>query len=271
MKAPVSLSHEELLAVLAKAKERRLRDWVMLLTLLWHGLRVSELVSSSTRQLGLFFTREKAERRRSEVDGHSQIVEVERKIKGKKRKCYLVTAPDSITRPGLTFDGIEGQEITVQRLKGSLKTAQPLYDHEHPLLNEKLAWEEWMAERNLHGKKGGSKMQQNDVLLHFEFKDPVFGISRTQLFRLYRGYAEAAGLPKRKRHPHCLKHTIGTMLVDAGRPLPEVQVHLGHKSLGSTGKYTLPREEVVSRNVGKAMRAIGQFRQLQQRALFEEK
>jgi integrase len=271
MKAPVSLSHEELLAVLAKAKERRLRDWVMLVTLLWHGLRVSELVSSSTRQLGLFFTRDRAERRRSELEGPAEIKEVDRKIKGKRRRCYLVLAPETITKPGLTFDGVEGQEITVQRLKGSLKTAQPLYEHEHPLLNEKLAWEEWLAERSSHGKKGGAKMQQNHILLHFANKDAVFGISRVHLWRLYRCYAREAGLPKRKQHPHCLKHTIGTWLIDMGLTLPEVQVHLGHKSIGSTGKYTLPREDVVSRNVGAAMRRSGELRNQQQGALFEAK
>jgi site-specific recombinase XerD len=267
MKAPISLSSEELLAVLAKAKERRLRDWVILLTIYWHGFRVSEAVRSSTHQLGLFFTQAKADQRVAEA-GDGTVQQVERRIKGKLRTCFLVVSSQPIVKPGLTLESIEGQEITVQRLKRSMKTVQGLQEHENPLLNERLAWDEWLAEGNRHGKKGGAKMQQNNVLLHFSQNDPLFGISRSQLFRLFQRYAREAGLPRRKRHPHCLKHTLGTDLVEAGVPLPNVQVALGHKSLASTGQYTLPKEDAVSRAVGKAIRGKGEFRPFQQGQLF---
>ncbi len=266
MKAPVSLTSEELLAVLAKARTRRLRDWAILVLLYWHGYRVSELVRSSTRQLGLFFTHEKAQQRCEECPG-SSVQEVVRKIKHKPRTCYLVTSPVAIERPGLTVDAVEGAEITVQRLKGSMRTTQNLQDHENPLLDEKQAWREWLAERPRLGKKGAAKMSQKDVLGHFP-SDEVFNISRRQVHRLFQRYATEAGLPRRKRHPHCLKHTIGTDLVESGLPLPKVQVHLGHKSLASTGKYTLPKEDEVSRAVGRAIRAKSELRQLQQQPLF---
>ena len=45
MKAPVSLKDDELLRVLAKAREHRLRDWVMILVTYWHGLRASETIN----------------------------------------------------------------------------------------------------------------------------------------------------------------------------------------------------------------------------------
>src|ERR1041385_913796 len=35
--------------------------------------------------------------------------------------------------------------LTVQRLKGSLKTTQPLVEHEDELLNERAALEGWLA------------------------------------------------------------------------------------------------------------------------------
>jgi site-specific recombinase XerD len=268
MKAPVSLTPEELLAVLAKAKARRLRDWVILLTLYWHGFRVSEVVRSSTRQLGLFFTREKAEKRCIEARAGAVIEEVERVVKRQRRTCYLVTAAAPVTKPGLTMDALEGQEITVQRLKRSMETVQGLQEHENPLLDEKRAWQEWLAERDLHGKKGGSRMVQNNVLCSIGAGESLFHISRGQVFRLFRQYATEAGLPKRKRHPHCLKHSIGTDLVEAGVPLPKVQVHLGHRSLASTGQYTLPKEDAVSRAVGQAIRGKDAFRQVQQSKLF---
>jgi integrase/recombinase XerD len=43
-KPPVSLSDEEFLAVLRLARERRIRDHVMIVVTYWHGLRASELV-----------------------------------------------------------------------------------------------------------------------------------------------------------------------------------------------------------------------------------
>ena len=152
----------------------------------------------------------------------------------------------------------------MQRLKRSLQTVQGLQEHEHPLLNEKVAWESWFAEGHLHGKKGGSKMQQNDVLRPFQENGSLFHISRGQLGRLFRRYAKEAGLPRRKQHPHCLKHTIGTDLVDSGMPLPKVQVHLGHKSLASTGQYTLPKEDAVSKAVGRAIRGKDEFKPFRQ-------
>jgi site-specific recombinase XerD len=268
VKAPISLTAEELLAVLGKARERRLRDWVMLLFLYWHGFRVSEIAGSSTRQLGLFFTIEKAEQRCNEAAGAAAIEEVRRRVKGKMRTCYLVTSDRLIAKPGLTFNAIEGSQITVQRLKRSEQTTQLLQEHEHPLLNEKLAWEEWLAERPRFGKKGGAKMQQKDVLMQNGPDARVFEISRSQLFRIYRRCATEAGLVRRKRHQHCLRHTIGTDLVDAGVPLPDVQAHLGHRSLASTGVYTLPKEDAVSGAVGKAIRGKHEFRRAQQGILF---
>ena len=57
----------------------------------------------------------------------------------------------------------------------------------------------------------GSKI----VLLQNPEDGPLFSSSRSQIFRLYQDYARAAGLPRRKQHPHCLKHTLGTDLVDS--------------------------------------------------------
>ena len=199
MKAPVSLSSKELLALLGKARARRLRDWVAILLCYWHGLRRSELVEIRARDVR---------------------------------------------------DGC----LTIQRLKGSEKTAQLLQEHSEPLLNARAALEEWLRVGKAFGKKGGSKMHESNISVHFQPDDRLFTISDGQFWRLVRRYALEAGIPARKAHPHCLKHSIGRHLIDAGVPVNRVQMHLGHKSLASTGKYLLDDEDAVSRAVGRAIR-----------------
>lgn len=51
MKAPVSLSPEELLALLACARKRRLRDWTAVLICYRCGLRRSELLDIRARDI----------------------------------------------------------------------------------------------------------------------------------------------------------------------------------------------------------------------------
>ena len=101
--------------------------------------------------------REKADQRCNEIGARATVSEVQRRICGKLRTCYLVTSAEPVTRPGLTLGAIEGVEISVQRLKRSLETTQTLQEHENPLLNERLAWEEWLAERPRLGRKGARK------------------------------------------------------------------------------------------------------------------
>lgn len=43
---------------------------------------------------------------------------------------------------------------------------------------------------------------------------------------------------KKKLHPHLLRHTIATHLYQNGMPLEKVSQFLGHKSIGSTERYT---------------------------------
>ncbi len=199
MKAPVSLSPEELLALLACARKRRIRDWTAILICYWCGLRRSELVDIRARDI---------------QDG-----------------C-----------------------LTIQRLKGSEKTQQLLQWHSEPLLDAKSAMEEWLRVGKSFGKKGGAKTSEKDISASFHPDDRLFPISGTQFWSLMRKYGREAGIPARKLHPHALKHSIGRHLIDAGVPVNRVQMHLGHKSLGSTGKYLMDDEDAVSRAVGRAIR-----------------
>lgn len=65
----------------------------------------------------------------------------------------------------------------------------------------------------------------------------IFGITRAQVWSLFRRYALAIGLPEDLAHPHTLKHSIATHLLDAGVDIVDVQDWLGHKSIQNTMIY----------------------------------
>jgi integrase len=128
----------------------------------------------------------------------------------------------------LSFDDLDLKNglISVQRLKGSLKTVQPLMKHPgQPLLDELAALRAWLRIRPNDGS-------------NFVFVSREGGrLDRSQFFRNFQASAEAAGLPPEKRHPHCLKHALGTHLVAGNVNLALVKQALGHRSIGSTMVY----------------------------------
>lgn len=63
-------------------------------------------------------------------------------------------------------------------------------------------------------------------------------ISRQQINFLYRKYYDRAELKnRRKRHPHCLRHSIAVHSVDANVDVMYIKYLLGHKSINSTLLY----------------------------------
>jgi type 1 fimbriae regulatory protein FimB len=139
---------------------------------------------------------------------------------------------------------LKAGEIVIRRLKGSLKTTQPLADLAgQPLLSEKRVLRAWLEERRdpseylFTSQKGGQ-------------------LDRTAFFRMFQDVAERAGLPADKRHPHCLKHSLGFSLVAANVNLAVVRQALGHKSIASTARYAVPTDEQTGKAVTAALAAI---------------
>jgi integrase len=135
--------------------------------------------------------------------------------------------------------------ITIRRLKGSLMTVQPLYQHRGmPLLDEVAALRAWLKDRHQDGSP-------------FVFTSQKGGrLHRAQFFRIFQSIAEAAGLPAEKRHPHCLKHALGSHLVAGNVNLALVKQALGHRSISSTMMYVGTTDRQAAEAVQGALMAI---------------
>jgi site-specific recombinase XerD len=73
---------------------------------------------------------------------------------------------------------------------------------------------------------------------------------------MFQDVAERAGLPADKRHPHCLKHSLGFSLVAANVNLAVVRQALGHKNIASTARYAVPTDEQTGKAVSAALASI---------------
>lgn len=63
------------------------------------------------------------------------------------------------------------------------------------------------------------------------------GLSRVMVFMILKELTEKAGI-KKSIHPHTLRHSFATHLVEAGADLRAVQEMMGHKSITTTEIYT---------------------------------
>ena len=93
--------------------------------------------------------------------------------------------------------------VTMQRLKGSMKTVQPLYAHRgQPLLDEVAALQSWL------------KIQQRPMaqITYSRPRRAAVWTARNSSGSSKR-VAEAAGSPAEKSHSTCLKHSLASHLV----------------------------------------------------------
>ena len=121
---------------------------------------------------------------------------------------------------------LKSGSISIRRLKGSLFTVQPLYQHRgQPLLDETAAVRAWLRKRLEDGSDYLFTSQKGGKL------------SRIQFFRNFQRTAEGAGLAIEKRHPHVLKHSLASHLVAGNANLALIRQALGHRSINSTMAY----------------------------------
>ncbi|HLG07438.1 MAG TPA: tyrosine recombinase [Gaiellaceae bacterium] len=63
-------------------------------------------------------------------------------------------------------------------------------------------------------------------------------LTRAGAFLILRKLADKAGLEPARVHPHLLRHSFATHLLEGGADLRSVQEMLGHADLGTTERYT---------------------------------
>lgn len=126
--------------------------------------------------------------------------------------------------------------LTVHRLKRSLSGTYPMHDRE---LRAVRAW------LRIRGTAAGPLFLSRNHR----------AISARQLRELMAHYGALAGIPRWKAHPHVLKHSRGTHLLDETDAVHVVQDALGHVNIQNTMKYARTsnrrREEAVARNRSK--------------------
>jgi len=126
---------------------------------------------------------------------------------------------------GIKANDVKDGYLRIERLKGSETTCQALIGHQNPLLSEQAKLIEYARKSNENQR--------------------LFPITRQHFWRLFRRYCEAAQVPAQKAHPHALKHSIATLMVENNTPINKIQKRLGHRSMASTGEYMKESDATV--------------------------
>jgi integrase/recombinase XerD len=146
--------------------------------------------------------------------------------------CHGLRASEVIA---LTAKNFSDGNLMVQRLKGSLKTVQPLIAHSEPLLNERVA-----VLAFLRGKRRNQRL---------------FPVTRQRFWQIVQEHGATAAIAQHKRHPHVLKHSIAMQTIHSAG-IHNVRQHLGHKSLSSTGEYLKVSDSEASAAVSASLQSF---------------
>ena len=114
---------------------------------------------------------------------------------------------------------LDAMNVRCERGKGSISNWQQL------ARDEVQAIKAWLRRRP----------ESNSTYLFISRKGSP--VSRSQFFRIFSDLCRSIGLPEEKRHPHILKHSLGTHLANGGLPVQVIQNRLGHRNIQNTMVY----------------------------------
>lgn len=72
---------------------------------------------------------------------------------------------------------------------------------------------------------------------HCDSTGKRWGVSRFEVYATVKGVMKDAGIPDGRSHPHVLRHSIVTHLLDSGVPPASIQKIVGHKNVETTLSY----------------------------------
>jgi site-specific recombinase XerD len=153
-------------------------------------------------------------------------------------EAFFAVIPREATRDQLLFEliyrhGLRRREavlirkdwirdrIWIHRVKHGASGEYPI----HPR-SRRLLWA-WLAERG----------EDKNPHLFTTRQSAARPMSASMVYALFRRYATFAGIPLELQHPHVLRHSIATHLLEAGRDIVDVQDWLGHTEISSTQVY----------------------------------
>ena len=94
----------------------------------------------------------------------------------------------------------------------------------------------------LGGRQSGYLFESN--------RHAAYSARRVQ--QIVKGVAERAGITKRV-HPHLLRHSVATTLLERGMPLEQIQKFLGHARIETTQIYAESSAEMIKESYRKAL------------------
>jgi site-specific recombinase XerD len=134
--------------------------------------------------------------------------------------------------------------IAIARVKGSRSSVQTLDRHKgEPILDEVLALRSWLRERVEDGSQVLFPSQKGGML------------TRMQFLRLFKKYAQAAGVPADLGHPHVLRHSLCTVMAEQHADVYAIQQRAGHKNISNTMLYTHISSEQAAESTRAALMA----------------
>jgi integrase len=256
------LSDEQLLALLAMAKEDCFRNYVMILVTYWHMLRASETCNLRHRDIDLKAGTIHIVRGKGSDGGDHDLgswpdnpllderTALERWL-GQRRQFGLKGGanPEGRKRLAKTLLSTEivkslPQEARLQGCSEQKPAAGP-----EPLPDPP-------------GAALGPFPPPHTP------SERLFPIGRVRFWQIVNGYLLAIGVPRRKCKPHTLKHTMAKHLVRAGHDLSEIQEYAGWTTIETMNWYTRADEEELCQRIGDTIRHKQGLRPVRQGLLF---